>query len=83
MFNLFEIYRNHKRYLALRKTASSNLEDLHHLIGTRMKLLNDGDNVEHQKYCISSYQMSITSIEFLFTLSNCPPIFRSSLNEKN
>lgn len=58
MFNLFEIYRNHKRYLWIKHYGLHRLEDFDSRIETRQRFINDGEDVEHHQRCIQNYKSS-------------------------
>lgn len=65
MFNLFEIYRNHKRYLWIKQYGLHRLEDFDKRIATRRRFIKDGEDVEHHKRCIHGYETSKIMIKHL------------------
>jgi hypothetical protein len=56
MFNLFEIYRNHKRYLFIKQYGFYLLDDYDSRTKTRLSLIEKGDDVEYHKRAIFGYK---------------------------
>ncbi len=66
MIKLFQIYKNHRRFLLLKKTAVKDLEELLSSVETRNAFISRCEDVDFNQSCIKNYLVGAMHIYFVF-----------------